>query len=85
MNKAHPFIEGNGRSTRLWLDIMLKKQLKKCVDWSKISKENYMNAMIISTVDSYVLKQRIENALTTKIDDREMFKALTIPITTKND
>lgn len=73
MNKAHPFMEGNGRSTRLWLDLILKKQLKKCVDWSKIRKENYMNAMIISTVDSSVLMQLIETALTTKIKDREMF------------
>ncbi|EOZ93268.1 Protein involved in cell division [Indibacter alkaliphilus LW1] len=73
MNKAHPFLEGNGRSTRIWLDLMLKKQLKKCVDWSKISKDSYMNAMIISTVDSSVLMQLIENALTSKINDREMF------------
>ena len=73
MNKAHPFMEGNGRSTRIWLDMMLKKHLKKCVDWSKIKKENYMNAMIISTVDSSVLKQLLETALTTKINDREMF------------
>jgi len=73
MNKAHPFMEGNGRSTRIWLDLMLKKQLKKCVDWSKISKSNYMNAMIISTVDSSVLSQLIQSALTTKINDREMF------------
>jgi cell filamentation protein len=73
MNKAHPFMEGNGRSTRIWLDMMLKKQLKKCVDWSKIKKENYMNAMIISTVDSSVLMHLIEAALTTKINDREMF------------
>jgi cell filamentation protein len=73
MNKAHPFMEGNGRSTRIWLDLMLKKHLKKCVDWSKIGKENYMNAMIISTVDSSVLKQLIKTALTTKINDREMF------------
>lgn len=73
MNKAHPFLEGNGRSTRIWLDMMLKKHLKKCVDWSKIKKEHYMNAMIISTVDSSVLKQLVENALTTKISDREMF------------
>ena len=73
MNKAHPFLEGNGRNTRIWLDMILKKELKKCVDWSKISKENYMNAMIISTVDSSVLKQLIESALTTKIKDREMF------------
>ena len=73
MNKAHPFMEGNGRSTRIWLDLMLKKQLKKCVDWSKISKHNYMNAMIISTVDSSVLLPLIQTALTTKINDREMF------------
>lgn len=73
MNKAHPFMEGNGRSTRIWLDMMLKKHLKKCVDWSKIRKENYMNAMIISTVDSSVLKQLIALALTTKINDRELF------------
>ena len=73
MNKAHPFMEGNGRSTRVWLDLMLKKELKKCVDWSKISKENYMNAMIISTVDSSVLIQVIKPALTNKINDREMF------------
>ncbi|SMD45814.1 cell filamentation protein [Aquiflexum balticum DSM 16537] len=73
MNKAHPFMEGNGRSTRVWLDLMLKKYLKKCVDWSKIRKEDYMNAMIISTVDSSILKQLIETALTTKIHDREMF------------
>jgi len=73
MNKAHPFMEGNGRSTRIWLDLMLKKQLRKCVDWSKIKKENYMNAMIISTVDSSVLLQLITTALTTKINDREMY------------
>jgi cell filamentation protein len=73
MNQAHPFMEGNGRSTRIWLDLMLKKELKKCVDWSKISKENYMNAMIISTVDYSVLAQLIKRALTKKINDREMF------------
>ena len=73
MNKAHPFMEGNGRSTRVWLDLILKKELKKCVDWSKISKENYMNAMIISTVDFTVLEQLIAKAFTSKINDREMF------------
>lgn len=72
-NKAHPFMEGNGRSTRIWLDMMLKKHLKKCVDWSKIKKENYMNAMIISIVDSSVLMQLIKTAQTAKINDREMF------------
>jgi cell filamentation protein len=73
MNKAHPFMEGNSRSTRIWLDLMLKKRLKKCVNWCKISKENYMNAMIISTVDSSILMQLLETALTNKINDREMF------------
>lgn len=73
MNKAHPFMEGNGRSTRIWLDLMLKKELKKCVDWSAISKEDYMNAMIISTVDHTVLAQLVSRALTNKINDRELF------------
>lgn len=73
MNKAHPFMEGNGRSTRIWLDMILKKNIKKCVDWSKIRKEDYMNAMIISTVDSSVLGSIISKALTDKINDREMF------------
>ncbi len=74
MNKAHPFMEGNGRSTRIWLDLILKNRLKKCVDWSRISKRDYMNAMIISAVDDSVIKQLIETALTAKINDREMFR-----------
>lgn len=73
MNKAHPFMEGNGRSTRIWLDLILKKQLKKCVDWSKISKTNYMNAMIISSVDSSILNSLLKTALTTNINSREMY------------
>ena len=73
MNKAHPFMEGNGRSTRIWLDMMLKKHLKKCVDLIKIKKENYMKAMIIIIVDSSVLMQLIKTAQTAKINDREMF------------
>jgi cell filamentation protein len=73
MNKAHPFMEGNGRSTRMWLDMLLKKQIKRCVDWSKIKKNQYMNAMIISTVDYTVVLQLITNALTPKINDREMY------------
>ena len=73
MNIAHPFMEGNGRSARIWLDLILKKRLKKCVDWSKISKQNYMNAMNLSPTKSNVLKSLLENALTTKINDREMF------------
>lgn len=73
MNIAHPFMEGNGRSTRIWLDLMLKKCLKKCVDWSKISKRDYMNAMMLSPTKSNTLKTLLNNALTTKINDREMF------------
>lgn len=73
MNIAHPFMEGNGRSARIWLDLILKKRLKKCVDWSKISKSDYMNAMILSPTNNKVLKTLLENALTTKINDREMF------------
>lgn len=73
MNKAHPFMEGNGRSTRIWLDLIFKKHLKKCVDWSKISKTNYMNAMIISAVDSNILHILLKTALTTDIKSREMY------------
>lgn len=73
MNIAHPFLEGNGRSTRIWLDLILKKRLKKCVDWSKISKTDYMNAMVKSPVDSSFLNKLLENALTTRINSREMF------------
>ena len=73
INIAHPFMEGNGRSTRIWLDLILKKRLRKCVDWSKISKRDYMNAMMLSPTKSSVLKSLLEKALTNKINDREMF------------
>lgn len=73
MNIAHPFMEGNGRSARIWLDLMLKKRLRKCVDWSTIGKKDYMNAMKLSPTNSDVLKTLLENALTTQINDREMF------------
>lgn len=73
MNKAHPFMEGNGRSTRIWLDLILKKQQKKCIDWSKIGKTNYMNAMIISSVDSSVLLALLKTAITNDINSREMY------------
>ena len=73
MNIAHPFMEGNGRSTRIWLDMMLKKRLKKCVDWSKISKNDYLKAMIKSAVDSSDIKNLLKNALTGEINSREMF------------
>jgi cell filamentation protein len=73
MNVAHPFMEGNGRSTRIWLDLMLKRALKKCTDWSKINKNDYLKAMTESVTDSSKIKLFIENALTDKINDREMF------------
>jgi cell filamentation protein len=73
MNVAHPFMEGNGRSTRIWLDLILKKRLKKCVDWSKISKTDYMNAMVKSALNCITLKELLKNALTDQIDSREMF------------
>jgi len=73
MNIAHPFMEGNGRSTRIWLDLILKKRLNKCVDWSKIGKRGYMNAMIQSPINSNILKELLKNALINKINDREIF------------
>ena len=73
MNVAHPFMEGNGRSTRIWLDLMLKRSLKKCVDWSRINKNDYLNAMSISPADGTEIKCLVENALTNKINDREIF------------
>ncbi|MFT4073702.1 MAG: Fic family protein [Dysgonamonadaceae bacterium] len=73
MNMSHPFMEGNGRSTRIWLDLILKKNLKKCVDWSKIGKTEYMDAMIKSAANSADIKHLLKNALTDEIDSREMF------------
>lgn len=73
MNIAHPFMEGNGRSTRIWLDLILKKRLKKCVDWSRIGKADYMNAMVKSSTNSSMLKNLLQNALTSEILSREMF------------
>ena len=73
MNIAHPFMEGNGRSARIWLNLILKKRLRKCVDWSKIGKTDYMKAMVQSPADSKSLKKLLKNALTTEINSREMF------------
>ena len=73
MNIAHPFMEGNGRSTRIWLDLILKKRLEKCVDWSKISKRDYMGAMKQSPINSNALKNLLKKALTDRINDRETF------------
>ena len=73
MNVAHPFMEGNGRSTRIWLDLMLKRSLKRCVDWSLVDKRSYLAAMVESVISSAALKRLLNGALTDKIDDREMF------------
>ena len=73
MNIAHPFMEGNGRSARIWLDMILKKSLKKCVDWSKISKNEYMNAMIKSPKNSTEIKKFLKNALTDKINSETIY------------
>ena len=72
MNIAHPFMEGNGRSTRIWLDLILKKNLKLCVDWSKIDKNEYLSAMKDSIVDSSNIFALIKNALTSETDNREI-------------
>lgn len=73
MNIAHPFMEGNGRSTRIWLDLLFKKRLKRCVDWSAINKNDYLTAMMKSTTNSAELKNLLRNALTDEIHSREMF------------
>lgn len=73
MNVAHPFREGNGRSTRIWLDLMLRKNLKRCVDWSQVNKKEYLEAMTESPADSTRIRELLRSALTDKIDDRQMF------------
>lgn len=73
MNAAHPFMEGNGRSTRIWLDLIFKKRMKKCVDWSKIDKRDYLDAMIASHTDSSRIRELLRQSLADKIDDRELF------------
>lgn len=73
MNIAHPFREGNGRSTRIWLDLILKKELGKCVDWSKVDKEDYLMAMERSPIKDIEIKHVLKNALTDKINDRELY------------
>ena len=73
MNVAHPFREGNGRSTRIWLDLMLKKNLKQCIDWSNVDKKEYLAAMTSSVADSTEIKRLLKGAVTDKINDRETF------------
>ena len=73
MNIAHPFMEGNGRATRIWLDLLFMKELRKCVDWSKIDKKDYFDAMIQSPNSDVKIKTVLKNALTNDIDNRELF------------
>ena len=73
MNIAHPFMEGNGRATRIWLDLILKKNLHTCTDWSKINKREYLQAMKESPVDASHIFALIKGAQTPQIDDRELF------------
>ena len=73
MNVAHPFMEGNGRSTRIWLDLIFKKRMKMCVDWSKIDKRSYLAAMRRSMTDDSAIRELLRGAMTDRIDDREIF------------
>ena len=73
MNIAHPFREGNGRATRIWLDLILKKELKKVVDWNKVDKNDYLSAMERSPIKDIEIKHLLKNALTNKIENREVF------------
>ena len=73
MNIAHPFMEGNGRSTRLWLDLIFKSSIKQCVDWSQIDKTAYPQAMSLSTTDGSAIRESLRGAMTDRIHDREIF------------
>jgi cell filamentation protein len=73
MNIAHPFREGNGRATRIWLDLILKKELKQVIDWNKVDKEDYLMAIERSTVKDIEIKHILNQALKDKINDREIF------------
>jgi len=74
MNIAHPFREGNGRATRIWLDLILKKNLKKVIDWNKIDKADYLSAMQRSPVNDLEIKYLLKGALTDKTDDRKVYE-----------
>ena len=73
MNIAHPFREGNGRSTRIWLDLILKRELNKVIDWSAVDKEDYLLAMERSPIKDIEIKYILKQALTDKVDDREVY------------
>ena len=73
MNVAHPFMEGNGRSMRIWLDLILKKNLQRCIDWAGVDKMEYLNAMQRSPVNDLEIRELLRGALTEKINDREVY------------
>ena len=73
MNIAHPFREGNGRATRIWLDLILKKELKQVIDWNVVDKDDYLSAMQRSVVKDLEIKALLKNALTNQINDRTLF------------
>ncbi|EOH90273.1 protein adenylyltransferase Fic [Enterococcus pallens] len=73
MNAAHPFLEGNGRTVRIWLDLILKKELEKVMDWSQVDKEAYLSAMERSPVNDLEIRFLLKDALTDKVDDRDVF------------
>ena len=73
MNVAHPFLEGNGRATRIWLDLIFKQELQQVVDWNQIDKEDYLMAMQRSVVKDIEIKHLLKNALSSRIDDREVY------------
>ena len=78
MNIAHPFMEGNGRATRIWLDMMLKKNLRRVVDWQRVDKVQYLQAMERSPINDLELRALLQPALTDRVDDREViFKGIT--------
>ncbi len=73
MNIAHPFREGNGRATRIWLDLLLKSQLGQVIDWNQVDKEDYLSSMQRSVVKDIEIKVLLKQALTTQINDRSLF------------
>ena len=73
MNMAHPFREGNGRATRIWLDVILKTEIQQVIDWNQVDKEDYLSAMQRSPVKDVEIKALLKQALTDKIDDRALF------------
>ena len=73
MNIAHPFREGNGRSTRIWLDHILKEELNKVIDWAKLDKQSYLNAMIDSPIDDTKIKELLKASLTSDINNRDIY------------